>query len=274
MEQFSPLNQPYYSPIISPSMPLSLGLTSGFNLRQEQNSLAKSPFIIGICGGSCSGKSLIADTLKRSLDFSASVVNEFDFYMPTENQTPDYTHNFDDPNAIDWESLKACLESLNGHRPFDCPQYNLEKQKKKKKTIKIFPTPVVIIEGLFLFCKPEIRELIDMKIFVDCPDDVRLGHRVRKFIGRGLYTLQFITDYYQKYTKPAFEQYIEPSKVHADLIIPNFGIFNNSKDVESMVSHIANAIYGRQPPTELINRLRYAPMRIAFRGKEPTLLDI
>lgn len=276
MEQFSPPNHPFYSPMISPSMPISLGLTSGFNL-QEEAKIMKSPFLIGVCGGSCSGKSMITDTLKDRLDFSASVINEFDFYLPVSKvgPKPDYTHNFDDPNQIDWETLNECLNTINNHRPFDCPQYDLQKQIKKKRTLKKFPTPVVIIEGLFLFHRPEIRELLDMKIFVDCPDDVRLGNRVRKFIQRDLYDLEFITDYYQKFTKPAYEQYIEPSKLHADLIVPNFGTQYNSKGVEFMVTHIANAIYGRQPATELINRLRYAPMRIGS-GKltAPTLSDI
>ena len=205
MEKFSPMNHPFYSPVISPNMPLSLGLTSGFALHSTSQ-LSKSPFIIGICGGSCSGKSQITERLKLSLDFSASVINEFDFYLPNL----DSENNFDSPDSINWDLLQTCLETLNSHATFDCPQYSMRKHRQKENSLKLFPTPVVIIEGLFLFSKEEIRRMLDLSIFVDCPDDVRLGNRVRKFSAENGMSLDFIIDYYLKYTKIAYEKFIEP----------------------------------------------------------------
>ena len=96
MEQFSPIANSFYSPTISPNMPISLGLTSGFALHSTSG-LGKDPFVIGVCGGTCSGKSQITEKLKLSLDFSASVINEFDFYYP--NLTSE--DNFDSPDSID-----------------------------------------------------------------------------------------------------------------------------------------------------------------------------
>jgi len=204
MEQFSPVNHAFYSPVISPNMPLSLGLTSGFTLQSER-SLSKQPFIIGICGGSCSGKSQITEKLKLSLDFSATVINESDFYFPNLNEN----ENFDSPDSIDWDLLKACLDALNSKSTFECPQYDMANHKQIKKT-KLFPTPVIIVEGLFIFLREEIRSSLDLKIFVECPDDVRLGNRVRKFNGTMGMPIDFVLDYYLKYTKSAFESFIEP----------------------------------------------------------------
>jgi len=258
--------------MVSPMMPISLGLTSGFSLSDETR-LLKYPFIIGICGGSCSGKSQITERLKKSLDFSACVINEFDFYKPLRGKEkkseeeklgePDYSHNFDKPEEIDWELLLHCLESINMHKPFDCPQYDLIKQKRLKKTVKIFPTPVVIVEGVYTLGKPQVREMLDLKIFVDCPDDVRLGNRVRKFSNLYKHSLEFIIDYYMQYTKPAFETYVEPSKFYADLIIPNNGTHYNNKGVDMMINHIVSTIYGREKPnSDMWNRLRYDPIKI------------
>jgi uridine kinase len=205
MEPFSPVNHFFYSPTISPNMPISLGLTSGFTLHNASQ-LTKQPFIIGICGGSCSGKSQVTERVKMSLDLSASVINEFDFYFPNLKSDD----NFDSPDSIDWDLLTQCLTSLKSYGTFDCPQYNMIKHKKKRKPLKLFPTPIIIVEGLFIFGKEEIRKMIDLSLFIDCPDDVRLGHRVRKFTKEMGMELEFILDYYLKYTKVAYEKYIEP----------------------------------------------------------------
>lgn len=205
MDQFSPVTHSFYSPVISPSMPISLGLNSGFTL-QSVRSLSKQPFIIGICGGSCSGKSQITEKLKLSLGFSATVINEFDFYLPDLNADD----NFDSPDSIDWALFKSCLDSLNSKSNFECPQYDMVNHRRKDKTAKVFPSTVVIVEGLFLFLKEEIRNSLDLKIFVECPDDVRLGNRVKKFNGEMGMPLTFIIDYYLKYTKQAYEKFIEP----------------------------------------------------------------
>jgi uridine kinase len=206
MEQFSPVNHAFYSPSITPNMPLSLGLTSGFSL-QSVRTLSKQPFIIGICGGSCSGKSQITEKLKVSLDFSATVINEFDFYLPDMTSED----NFDNPDCIDWALFKNCLDSLNNKKTFECPQYDMLNHKLKK-SIKVFPTPVIIVEGLFVFYKEEIRRCFDYKLFVECPDDVRLGHRVRKFTKEIGMPMEFVIEYYLKYTKIAHERFVEPVK--------------------------------------------------------------
>ncbi|OMJ95230.1 hypothetical protein SteCoe_1442 [Stentor coeruleus] len=205
MDQFSPVFHAFYSPTISPNMPISLGLTSGFTL-QSSFQIVKQPFIIGICGGSCSGKSLVTEKLKLSLDLSASVINEFDFYH--SNLT--VSDNFDTPEAINWELLESCLNTLNSKCTFESPQYDLVKHKRKKKTTKLYPTRVVILEGLFILNREEIRNKLDLKIFIDCPDDVRVGNRIRKFTKNFNMSLEFIIDYYLKCTKPAFEKYIKP----------------------------------------------------------------
>ena len=203
MDQFSPVTHSFYSPAITPNMPLSLGLTSGFSL-QSARTLSKQPFIIGICGGSCSGKSQVTEKLKLSLDFSATVINEFDFYFPDMTSED----NFDNPDCIDWVSFKNCLESLNNKKTFECPQYDMLNHKQKK-TVKVFPTPVIIVEGLFVFLKEEIRRNFDLKIYIECPDDVRLGNRVRKFTKEMGMSMEFVIDYYLKYTKVSYERFIE-----------------------------------------------------------------
>ena len=206
----------YYSPMISPNMPIELGLNSGFSLSKVEHNI-KNPFIIGICGGSCAGKSTITERLKQALDMAAIVINEFDFYIPyipeatRQDTTLDstLTYNYDDPRAIDWELFEHILLELNLHRPTDVPSYNIKNHERTSKTTRMFPTPVVIVEGMFILQRPEIRNQLDMKIFVDCPDDVRLGNRVKKFYYKYKQNLEQITNYYMKYTKPAYESYIE-----------------------------------------------------------------
>ncbi|OMJ89212.1 hypothetical protein SteCoe_8689 [Stentor coeruleus] len=235
-------------------MPISLGLTSGFTL-QSSFQMVKQPFIIGICGGSCSGKSLVTEKLKLSLDLSASVINEFDFYHPNLTNTD----NFDSPDAINWELLESCLNTLNSKSTFECPQYDLLKHKRKKNTLKLYPTRVVIVEGMFILSREEIRNKLDLIIFVDCPDDIRVANRIRKFTKNFNMSLEFIIEYYLKYTKIAYEKYIKPSKIYADIIVPNYGTQYESKGVDFMVINITQFLYGGD--SENINRLRYAPLK-------------
>lgn len=209
-------NFKFYSPMISPNMPIELGLNSGFSLSEVEHNI-KNPFIIGICGGSCAGKSTITERLKQSLDMAAIVINEFDFYIPYRPEPArgdvevdeNLTYNYDDPRAIDWELFDTTLRELNLRRPTEIPTYSIKKHKRTSKTTRTFPTPVIIVEGMFILHRPEIRNQLDMKIFVDCPDDVRLGNRVKKFYYKYKQNLDRITNYYLKYTKPSYESYIE-----------------------------------------------------------------
>ncbi len=228
--------------------------------------ISKQPFVIGICGGPSSGKSTVAKLLKERLKNKAEILNLVDFYQPlrgnwrrkysidmTQNEETaqeeierlDREINFDDPEQIDWTLLNQCLEKLISGKPFDKPIYDKTKKQRSQKTEKIHSNETLIVEGQLIFNNADLRKNINLKIFIDADDDVRLSRRVLKEAGKqenvDLDKLQNVLYKYETMTKPAFEKYIEPSKKYADIIIPNYGFTTEELDLDE-ITIPANAI--------------------------------
>ena len=148
----------------------------------------------------------------------------------------DRTYDFDVPSAIDWDLLIKGLRLLKEGKPFDKPIYNEHLKLREKRTEKVFATDLIILEGHLIFTNQELMELLDMKVFIDTDDDVRLSRRVLKMSKKGTLTnLQDLLYKYEKQIKPAYEKYIEPSKKYADIIIPNYGFSMDSIDVNELL---------------------------------------
>lgn len=204
-----------------------------------QLSKPNRPIIIGITGGSGSGKSLFSKNFKinaRKMGISCSRIKEKNFLksieVEDELQRKTYLKNydFDSHGAIDWELFKKCVSFLEKKVPFNTPIYDIFSQKRILKTKKIKPANLIIIEGRLFFNEIELRNKCDVKIFMDTDSDIMLSRRVFHNIARKK-DLKEIISRYNKFVKPAYEKLIEPNKCYADLVIPNWGgsIFDMSK---------------------------------------------
>lgn len=214
------------------------------------------PFVIGICGGPSSGKSTVAKLIKKKLP-NAAILNLIHFYKPIrgnlrrrsrassmiEDQKnideiksdirDKYRKNdFDTPDAIDWALLNKGVDALKKGQPFNKPIYDERVMMRMEKTEHVKPTSVIIIEGHLIFCNEELMKKMDLKVFVDTDDDVRLSRRVLKMSKQYPNDMTFLSDLLQKYEefiKPSFEKYVEPTKKYSDIILPNYGFSTEDK---------------------------------------------
>ena len=183
--------------------------------------------VIGIAGGSGSGKTTVVKAIMERLKAEKVVVIPQDSYYKDSSDLTDEekrNHNFDHPDAIDWELLSKQLADLKNGHSIEQPVYSyISCSRSKTETVKVEPADVIIIEGILVFTCKELRDQMDIKVFVDADDDDRLMRVMsRDIIERGK-TVEWVIDRYTKTVKPMFLQFIEPSKRYADIIIPQGG---------------------------------------------------
>ena len=195
--------------------------------------------IIGIAGGTGSGKTTVVKKIRESLPEGAVAVIPQDSYyndqtdMPLEERKKT---NFDHPDAFEWPLLSHQIAELRAGRAIEQPTYSYLVCNRLEETIHVEPCEVVIIEGIMALWKKELRELMDLKIFVDADPDERLIRVIqRDTLERGR-TAQMVIDRYLKVLKPMHEEFIEPTKRYADLIIPMGG--SNRQAIDIMRSYI------------------------------------
>lgn len=182
--------------------------------------------IIGICGGTGSGKTTIARKIVEAVGAENVILVEQDSYyrnladMPLDARRQT---NFDHPDSIDSEMLVNHLKRLKGDLPIEMPVYDFKTHTRSNQTEHIEPKPVVIVEGILIFSEPRILDLLDVRVFVDTPDDIRFIRRLqRDIIERGRTVESVIAQYYAT-VRPMHYEFVETSKRHADLIIPEGG---------------------------------------------------
>lgn len=182
--------------------------------------------LIGIAGGSGSGKTLVARTIVRELGSSQVVIVDQDSYYRDLEQIPfrdREARNFDHPDAFDTELLKAHLRELLEGRAIQQPIYDYTEHRRSSETREIRDHVVIVLEGILIFVDPELRALMDIKLFVDADADVRLLRRLKRdLIERGR-SVDSILRQYEESVRPMHLQFVEPSKRHADVIIPGGG---------------------------------------------------
>ncbi|WP_018526799.1 uridine kinase [Alkalispirochaeta alkalica] len=191
--------------------------------------------IIGITGGSGSGKTTIVRKISEIVgDFT--FIPQDNYYRSAEyvSNTNITAFNFDHPSAFDTDLLVEQLGLLRQGQEIAMPQYDFVKHRRKEETVRVKPGKLVILEGIMLFFEPRIRELIDLKIFVDTPDDIRFIRRLTRDIEERGRTVSSVIDQYLEAVRPGHYEFIEPSKVYADLIVPEGG--ENKKALEVLVS--------------------------------------
>jgi uridine kinase len=180
--------------------------------------------IIGIAGGTGCGKTTVVNQIINELpDEEVGVISQDSYYNDLTNLSYEERSkiNFDHPRAIDFKLLGEHLTKLREGNPIDQPVYSFSKHNRTKNTIRTHPTKVMIVEGILIMTNPQIRDMFDIKIFVHADSDERLIRRLKRDINERGRDLQEVLSRYQNTLKPMHDQFIEPTKEYADIIIPN-----------------------------------------------------
>lgn len=198
-----------------------------------------SPLIIGIAGGSGSGKSTVARHLAQALRAESVAFIDMDAYyvnfahLPLEERRK---VNWDHPNAFDWPLLVAHLERLATGHPIEKPVYDFVTHTRAPQTVAVSPARVVVVDGILLFADARTRDLCDVKLFVDADADIRLIRRIRRDTAKRGRPLAEILDQYLTTVQPMHLEFVEPSKRYADVVIPRGG--HNPIAVEMIAARI------------------------------------
>lgn len=182
--------------------------------------------IIGICGGTGSGKTTVANRILESVSAKEVVFIQQDSYYRNLNDLPlDYRQvaNFDHPDALDNDLLVNHVRRLRSGEPIELPLYDFKTHTRLVETRPVEPKPIVIVEGILIFAEPRLLEQMDIKVFVDTPDDIRFIRRLRRDIAERGRTVESVIEQYIATVRPMHMQFVEPSKRHADVIIPEGG---------------------------------------------------
>ena len=188
--------------------------------------MAVRPYIVGIAGGTGSGKTTVADKLAEAMPVGRCVTIEHDAYYRDQGHLPAEDRdaiNYDHPAALDSELLARHLGELRGGRAVEVPIYDFATHTRRRETRTVAPARVIIVEGILVFAEPALRELMDIKIFVDTDPDIRLMRRIRRDLEERGRTLSSVRDQYHATVRPMHLEYVEPSKRWADLILPEGG---------------------------------------------------
>ena len=188
--------------------------------------------IIGITGGSGSGKSTIVRKISEVCSDFVFIPQDNYYksasYISNENIT---AFNFDHPDAFDMELLEAHLSRLKAYEPIEMPLYDFVHHRRMDDTVTVQPRPLVIIEGLMVLHSVKIRDLLDLKLYVDTPDDIRFIRRLKRDIAERGRTVESVCNQYLEVVRPGHFNFIEPTKIYADLIIPEGGYNENALSV-------------------------------------------
>lgn len=201
-----------------------------------------STIIIGIAGGTGSGKTTLTRHLKEHFGSSVTVIGHDSYYKRQEGTTYEerVLQNYDHPSAFDTDLLIQHLRELKEGRSIQCPVYSYVDYNRTDQTVEIFPTRVLIVEGVLIFQDPVLRELFDIKIFVETDADERILRRALRDVEERGRTLRSVVNQYLTTVKPMHEQYVEPSRKYADIVVLEGG--HNLVALEMIMQRIQNHI--------------------------------
>jgi uridine kinase len=188
--------------------------------------------LVGITGGSGSGKTTIVRKISEIVSDFVFIPQD-NYYKSAEyiNNTNITAFNFDHPEAFDNELLYEHLSLLKNGTPIDMPQYDFVHHRRKEETVRVEPKKLVIFEGILVFFEPNIRSLLDLKLYVDTPDDIRFIRRMQRDVKERGRTVESVVQQYLEVVRPGHYEFIEPTKLYADLIIPEGGFNENALQV-------------------------------------------
>ena len=181
--------------------------------------------VIGIAGGTGSGKTTLMNNIMARFEGMVTVLSHDNYYKRHDELTFEERSglNYDEPDAIETSLMVQHLKKLRRGEGIDCPVYDFTRHNRSDETIHLEPKPVIIVEGILIFENEDLRNLMDIRLFVDTDADVRLCRRIKRDVTKRGRTLESVLNQYQATVKPMHEKYVEPSKKYANLVIPEGG---------------------------------------------------
>jgi len=206
------------------------------------NAISPPPFVIGVAGGSGSGKSTVTQQVLAAFGADlVSVVMQDDYYRDQSDLTPEVRRkqNYDHPNAFDWPLLVEHVQALRNGEAIAMPEYDFTIDNRSSNTIPVEPAPVIVIEGLFALYDASLCDMMSLKIFVDTASDVRFIRRMQRDITERGRSVESIVGQYLDTVRPMHKQFIEPTKRNADVILPHGA---NGPAVDIITTKVASVI--------------------------------
>jgi uridine kinase len=182
--------------------------------------------IIGICGGTGSGKTTVAQRILENVTRERVAYLQHDSYYRSLGEMPlEQRHqiNFDHPDALDNELFLSHVQTLRAGQPIGMPVYDFATHERRQETVQVEPCPILLLEGILIFVDPALRQLMDLRIFVDTADDLRFIRRLQRDVTERGRSVDLVIRQYLETVRPMHEQFVEPSKRYADVIIPEGG---------------------------------------------------
>ncbi len=204
-----------------------------------QESAPRRPITIGVAGGTGSGKTTIAHAILKRVGWHRIAYLQHDaYYHDASNLPPEERAklNFDHPDALDNALLAQHIRDLQAGRPVEVPIYDFTTHTRKPETRRVNPEPVILVEGILIFAEPMLRDLMDIKIFVDTDSDLRFIRRLQRDIRERGRTVESVIEQYLSTVRPMHLEFVEPSKRYADIIIPEGGF--NEVALDMVVARI------------------------------------
>jgi uridine kinase len=198
-----------------------------------------TPLVIGIAGGTGSGKTTVANVILDRVGARHIAYLPHDAYYKELQELPLAQRtviNFDHPNSLDTELLTHHIRQLKANQPVDLPIYDFKTHSRTSQVLHLEPQPVILVEGILIFAEPELRQLFDVKIFVDTDPDIRFIRRLQRDITERGRTTESVIHQYLATVRPMHLEFVEPSKRYADVIIPEGGL--NAVAMDMVVARI------------------------------------
>ena len=203
----------------------------------------KDVVVIGVAGGTGSGKSTLVKRLQEAFknDDVATICHDFYYKAHPELTYEERTKlNYDHPEAFDTWLMVEHIKALKEGKTVNCPTYSFVEHNRAEETLRIEPSKVIIVDGILIFENEELRNIMDIKVFVDTDADVRLARRILRDVRERGRSMESVISQYTTTVKPMHEQFVEPSKRHADVIIPEGGF--NSVAVSMLIQNIRSIV--------------------------------
>ena len=185
--------------------------------------MERSPILVGVCGGTASGKTSLCTKIYEALQINCTLIQMDSFYKGLAPEKLEHVdeYNFDHPDALDFEDIRRTISTLMRREPADVPLYDFTTHSRLSETNRLEPNNLILYEGIYALYDKDICDRMDLKIFVQTEDDVRLSRRLLRDTKERGRSIEGVLSQYFKFVKPSFDEYIRPTMKFADIIVPH-----------------------------------------------------